>query len=615
MSLLHETIASIHPIDAQLAEHVENTFSAYESMNFGRFKHALIRYICTQGVLHPKQPQTTIVISCADHGVAAESVSAYPPETTLHMMRNYLIAHGGAANAMANYAGAALIVADLGVNADTSGIPGLLHRSIARGTANMTHGAAMTHEQAIQAVETGISIAYRCAERGDSCILPGEMGIANTTASAAIVAAFLELSPKEVTGRGANISDARLQHKIETVQRVLSINHPNPKDGLDVLAKVGGFELGCIAGLILGAAARHILVILDGANTTSAALIAQSLAPCCTDYLLASHQSLTEGSQPHALRHLGLSPSLRLDIRLSETAGSAIMLHMLTQMLCVWNAMDSSKKDIPGKRVSKDKDFTPPPVITSLPDEIQHAADAYAKTIPSPDQNAMTACQYHLDNLAKPIHSLGYLETIAVQLAGITGTTHPPITRTSALIIIASHNHLPEEVPVILSAMAAHEEMPIYQIPVSPAYTLAEGLQFAYEKTLLHAKRHPIILLSALANDAHTGIVSALLGALSAAAACGCLILPADAQTDRISREAEASYPALSPYILHILPDMLTPGAFLPMATAGILGTSIIHAALHMLNDMKTFTETGVAVAIDGLGTGRQVNTLSQSKA
>ena len=344
MNLLERTISSIEVPHMQLSSSVFPVFAA-QSIRFGKLMTALLRYINITGERHPAPPQTSVVISCADHGVAAESVSAYPPETTLNMMCNYLIARGGAANAAANYANANLIVADLGVNTEHTDIPGLLHHSIAHGTANMTKEPAMTRAQAIQSIETGIAIANDCANRGDCCILPGEMGISNTTSSASMVAAFLGLSPEEVTGRGANISDARLAHKVEIVRRALDVNRPNPYDGLDVLAKVGGFELGCIAGLILGAAARRMFVILDGANTTSAALVAHALAPNCVHYLLASHSSLTEHSHPHALRHLGLTPMLRLDIRLSEAAGSSIVLRMLAQMLKVWETIDTSPEE------------------------------------------------------------------------------------------------------------------------------------------------------------------------------------------------------------------------------------------------------------------------------
>ena len=345
MNLLERTISEITPPVTDLSDEFNRSMTLQSNMDFGRLNDVLLRYINITGERHPAPPQTSVVISCADHGVAAESVSAYPPETTLNMMCNYLIARGGAANAAANYANANLIVADLGVNTEHTDIPGLLHHSIARGTANMTKGPAMTRIQAIQSIETGIAIASDCASRGDRCILPGEMGISNTTSSASMVAAFLGLTPEEVTGRGANISDARLAHKVEIVRRALDVNRPNLHDGLDVLAKVGGFELGCIAGLILGAAARRMLVILDGANTTSAALVAHALAPNCVHYLLASHASLTEHSHPHALRHLGLTPMLRLDIRLSEAAGSSIVLRMLRQMLKVWETIDASPEE------------------------------------------------------------------------------------------------------------------------------------------------------------------------------------------------------------------------------------------------------------------------------
>ena len=345
MNLLERTISEITPPVTDLSDEFNRSMRSQSNMDFGRLNDVLLRYINITGERHPAPPQTSVVISCADHGVAAESVSAYPPETTLNMMCNYLIARGGAANAAANYANANLIVADLGVNTKHTDIPGLLHHSIAHGTANMTKGPAMTRVQAIQSIETGIAIANDCANRGDRCILPGEMGISNTTSSAAMVAAFLGLTPEEVTGRGANISDARLAHKVEIVRRALDVNRPNPDDGLDVLTKVGGFELGCIAGLILGAAARRMLVILDGANTTSAALVAHALTPNCVHYLLASHASLTEHSHPHALRHLGLTPMLRLDIRLSEAAGSSIVLRMLRQMLKVWETIDASPEE------------------------------------------------------------------------------------------------------------------------------------------------------------------------------------------------------------------------------------------------------------------------------
>ena len=412
------------------------------------------------------------------------------------------------------------------------------------------------------------------------------MGISNTTSSAAIVAALLQLSPEEVTGRGANISDERLRHKVEIVRRALAVNTPDPANGLDVLAKVGGFELGCIAGLILGAAARHMLVVLDGANTASAALIAHAIAPACVHFMLASHASLTEHSQPHALSHMGLTPMLRLDIRLSEAAGSSIVLQMLNQMIAVWDALDSAEI---------------PPLLSSDTMENRASSCAPAALIPLPKQNAMEACQYRLDNLAKPIHSLGYLEQIAVQLAGITGSTCPPLDLKACVLLAAPPKGLSPVCAKALSAMASAARIPVHVISSS-----AEGSAFASARRQAHAlsRSYPLLILGAA-----EGTEDALCGALWGAAESGTtLILPGDAEADCIARRCAKENPRLQPYILHFLPDMIAMDTALSTGMTGILGMSIIRSALHIVNDMKTFTETGVAVAIDGVGAGRQVH-------
>ena len=588
MNLLERTISEIAIPVTDISAKVRTAMTMQNGVDFGRLNDVLLRYIGITGECHPMPPQTSVVISCADHGVAAESVSAYPPETTLNMMCNYLIARGGAANAAANYANANLIVADLGVNTEHTDIPGLLHHSIARGTANMTKGSAMTRVQAIQSIETGIAIANDCANRGDRCILPGEMGISNTTSSASMVAAFLGLSPEEVTGRGANISDARLAHKVEIVRRALDVNRPNLHDGLDVLAKVGGFELGCIAGLILGAAARRMLVILDGANTTSAALVAHALAPNCVHYLLASHASLTEHSHPHALRHLGLTPMLRLDIRLSEAAGSSIVLRMLAQMLKVWETIDTS----PEEAIHR------PPIgsfHSPLPPLRRGRLICRNAMPPPPNQSSMSACQYRLDNLAKPIHSLGFLERIAVQLAGVMHCERPPLDTQAALLLITEKKELPADLTRILNALTDAHGIPIH--------ILSNDSKEAYAVAYQLARTHPLLILGAYEQEDCTPITDALHGA----AAGGSLILPGDTQTDDIAHKTEEKSPALAPYILHVLSDMLTIDAELTAGIEGLLALDIVRAALHVVNDMKTFTETGVAVAIDGAGAGRQV--------
>ena len=607
MNLLERTISKITIPVTDLPAEVDRAMTAQDDVDFGRLNDVLLRYISIMGERHPAPPQTSVVISCADHGVAAESVSAYPPETTLNMMCNYLIARGGAANAAANYADAQLIVADLGVNAEHTDIHGLLQHSIARGTENMTKGPAMTRAQAIQSIETGIAIANDCANRGDRCILPGEMGISNTTSSAAMVASFLGLTPEEVTGRGANISDARLAHKVEIVRRVLDVNRPNPHDGLDVLAKVGGFEFGCIAGLILGAAARRMLVILDGANTTSAALVAHALVPNCAHYLLASHSSLTEHSHPHALRHLGLTPILRLDIRLSEAAGSSIVFRLLGQMLKVWETIDTSPEEAVHRSPIGSLCSPLPPqsgevnmaLLKAVPiteGEWNRKAVVGALRLPPPNQSSMSACQYRLDNLAKPIHSLGYLERIAVQLAGVMHCERPPLDTQAALLLITEKKDLPIDLTRILNALTDARGIPVH---ILTSHDSEDACAAAYHL----ARTHPLLILGAYEQEDRTPITAALHGA----AAGGSLILPGDAQTDDIAHKTEVNSPALTPYILHVLPNMLTIDTELTAGIAGLFGINIVRAALHVVNDMKTFTETGVAVAIDGAGAGRQV--------
>ena len=614
MNLLERTISEIAIPVTDISAKVRTAMTMQNGVDFGRLNDVLLRYIGITGECHPMPPQTSVVISCADHGVAAESVSAYPPETTLNMMCNYLIARGGAANAAANYADAQLIVADLGVNAEHTDIHGLLQHSIARGTENMTKGPAMTRAQAIQSIETGIAIANDCANRGDRCILPGEMGISNTTSSAAMVASFLGLTPEEVTGRGANISDARLAHKVEIVRRVLDVNRPNPHDGLDVLAKVGGFEFGCIAGLILGAAARRMLVILDGANTTSAALVAHALAPNCAHYLLASHSSLTEHSHPHALRHLGLTPILRLDIRLSEAAGSSIVFRLLGQMLKVWETIDTSPEEAVHRSPIGSLCSPLPPqsgevnmaLLKAVPiteGEWNRKAVVGALRLPPPNQSSMSACQYRLDNLAKPIHSLGFLERIALQLAGTMGCKRPPLDTKAALLLITEED-IPADLTRILNALTEAASIPVHRLVVSCGTASSVGTyQTAYE----FAHTYPILILGTYEPWKSPAVSHALTAALHGAAVGGSLIIPGDARTDCIAREECAVNAALHPYILHILPDMLTIDTNLIAGIAGIFGMDIVRAALHVLNDMKTFTETGVAVAIDGAGAGRQV--------
>jgi nicotinate-nucleotide--dimethylbenzimidazole phosphoribosyltransferase len=230
---------------------------------------------------------------------------------------------GAAINVLARHVGARVVVVDMGVASDLPARPELVDRKIAKGTRDFSIGPAMTRDEAHRAVEAGIEIVTHEVERGADLIGTGDMGIGNTTPSSAMVAAITRRSVAEVTGRGTGVDDAGLARKIATIERALAINQPNPNDALDVLSKVGGFEIGGLAGVMLGAAARRVPVVMDGFISGAAALIAYGLAPAVQPYLVAAHRSVEIGHRA-MLEHLRLEPLLDLDLRLGEGTGAAL---------------------------------------------------------------------------------------------------------------------------------------------------------------------------------------------------------------------------------------------------------------------------------------------------
>jgi len=247
------------------------------------------------------------------------------------MVLNFL-AGGAGINALARHAGAEVLVVDMGVDHDFGHIDGLLDRKVGHGTANLALGPAMSRQQAIRCLEVGIELAATCAHDGVDLVGTGDMGIANTTPSAAIVAAFADVDPAGVTFRGTGIGDAVLAHKIEVITRSLHVNRPDPKDPVDVLGKVGGFEIGGIAGLIIGCAAEGIPVVVDGFISTAGALIACELHPHVRDYLFSAHRSVEIG-HTIMLEHLGLKPLLDLQMRLGEGTGAALGMTLVEAAL------------------------------------------------------------------------------------------------------------------------------------------------------------------------------------------------------------------------------------------------------------------------------------------
>lgn len=340
MKLLQETLAKIRPLDEVTMAKVQRRLDELTKPpgSLGRLEEMVKQYAGIIGEEEFDIPRKCVVLTSADHGVARLGISAYPIETTIQMTRNYVLSKGAVANALANYCGADLVVVDMGVAGDVSDLPEILHRKIAYGTNDFTEGPAMTREQAVQALEIGIAVVNDKVKQGCRCFSLGEMGIGNTTASAAIVAAFAGLTPEQATGRGTGISDSRLQFKIDIVRRALAVNNPDPTDGVDVLAKVGGFEIGGLAGVILGAAANRCMVVIDGFNAGGAGLIANALAPLSKEYMLASHLS-SEQAHTKMLNFLGKKAYIDMGMRLGESTGASLAMDLLDVSIKMLNGM------------------------------------------------------------------------------------------------------------------------------------------------------------------------------------------------------------------------------------------------------------------------------------
>jgi len=294
--------------------------------SLGRLEELSIRLAGIVGRERPRLSQKAIITMAGDHGVVAEGVSAYPQEVTPQMVYNFL--RGGAGiNVLARHIGARVVVVDMGVASPVEPHPQLVIKKVAPGTRDMSQGPAMSRKQALQAVEAGMEVLEEELGKGLDIVGTGDMGIGNTTASSAIAAVFTGEPVERLTGRGAGLGDAGLARKVAVINRALSVNQPAPGDPLDVLSKVGGFELGGLAGVMLGAAAHRIPVVIDGFISGAAALIACGLCPRLKDFLIASHVSGEPGHRG-ILRHLGLRPLLDLGMRLGEGTGACLGLFL-----------------------------------------------------------------------------------------------------------------------------------------------------------------------------------------------------------------------------------------------------------------------------------------------
>lgn len=326
MKIVMETQVSIKPLDAEamrLATERQGRLTKPRGA-LGRLEALSIQLAGITGRSRPRLGKPAIVVAAASHGVAVEGVSAYPAAVTAQMVQNFL-AGGAAINVLADQAQAQLVVVDAGVAAELPAHPHLRTVKLALGTRNLLHEPAMPLDHARRMVEIGIELAHELADAGIDLLGLGEMGIGNTTASAAIVAAALQTKASSVTGRGTAIDDERLSHKIDVITQAIERHRPDPDDGWSLLHTLGGYEIALLAGCCLGAAARCIPIVLDGYITTAAALIAARLCPPVRDYLIAGHRSVEPGHRL-VLEHLSLEPLLDLQLRLGEGSGAALAI-------------------------------------------------------------------------------------------------------------------------------------------------------------------------------------------------------------------------------------------------------------------------------------------------
>ena len=352
MNKIEKIIQNIKPINFKLIEEAKKRLDNLTKPqgSLGRLEDFASQMVGITGNLNPEIKKRVIFVMAGDHGVANEKVSAYPQEVTYQMVLNF-IKGGAGINVLARHIGAEILVVDMGVAKDFSSENGLIIRKIAYGTKNIAKGPAMSKDEAERAIIAGIEVfEEELNKKGIDIIGLGEMGIANTTSSSAIVACLTKSKVEEVTGRGTGLNQEQIKNKIKVIKKALEVNKPNPQDGLDVLSKVGGFEIGGLVGCILAAASHRVPIVIDGFISCASALIAIKLAPLTKDYIFASHNSVEKG-HIIALKYMGKIPMFDLGMRLGEGTGAALGISLveagvkiLTQMATFADAGVDNKK-------------------------------------------------------------------------------------------------------------------------------------------------------------------------------------------------------------------------------------------------------------------------------
>ncbi len=337
---LKECLEKIKAVDFSLEEEIQRKLDKLTKPlgSLGRLEEIAKRYCLIRKTSFPNLKDKVIFTLAGDHGVVAEGVSAYPQEVTPQMVLNFM--DGGAGiNILAGHAGVRVVIADMGVKERLKVGGGRLKvKKIGFGTKNMAKEPAMTLKEAVKSIEAGIELVEEEMDKGLDIIGTGDMGIGNTTPSSAIVSAITGAETEKVTGRGTGIDDEMLNNKIRVIKKALETNKPDGKDGIDVLQKVGGFEIGGLAGVILAGAANKIPVVIDGFISGAAALIAYSLEPKVKEYLIAAHCSVEQGHKI-ILEYLGLNPLLDFNLRLGEGTGAALGIIMVEAGVKILNEM------------------------------------------------------------------------------------------------------------------------------------------------------------------------------------------------------------------------------------------------------------------------------------
>jgi nicotinate-nucleotide--dimethylbenzimidazole phosphoribosyltransferase len=332
MNILTTTLNKIENLDQKTMdlakERINNLVKPIGSL--GKLEEIAVQLSGITGELHPSTNEKVIIVMSADNGVCEEGVAAAPQIVT--QIQTYNIANGvSGVGPLAKYAGARIVTVDIGINADMN-YENIVNRKIRYGTGNISKGPAMTYEEAVKSIETGIEITEEEIKKGAKLIGIGEMGIGNTTPSTAILSIVGGFNPEEITGVGANLPEEKLSHKIEIIKKSIEINKPDSKNIIDVLAKVGSLDIGGMTGIILACAANKIPCVIDGYISTISAIIACTLDPKVKGYIITSHYSKEKGAQT-ASNYLGLRPMLDMHMRLGEGSGAALAFNMIESAL------------------------------------------------------------------------------------------------------------------------------------------------------------------------------------------------------------------------------------------------------------------------------------------